>query len=225
MESIEESGVRNYVREKRLQALKTLMTINGRYNEVIKELKDRREVIAKQRYDGEITLQQYWDSRMELEDRIQAMTEKRDEVVKRIITLLPKTKADTRYIKDKEEPQVKETISEEDGLHEPKAKKTTLEKEIVKEEEPEEEDDSETEEAKTLDTIDAEIESEKAQEIVVVKEKSDTQLDSEESRAEEANSGDAENKGAATEESENGESEEGETETLEINDDAKETRI
>ncbi len=92
MESIEESGVLNYVRERRLQVLKTLMTMNGRYNEILKKLKDKREIIANQRYDGEITLREYWDSRMNLEDRIQAVTEKRDDVVKRIITLLPKTR-------------------------------------------------------------------------------------------------------------------------------------
>ena len=92
MESIEKGGVQNYVREKRLQTLKTLMTINGRYNDILKDLKDRREVIAKQRYSGEISLKEYWDSRILLEDKIQTVTDKRDEAVKKIITLLPKTK-------------------------------------------------------------------------------------------------------------------------------------
>ena len=97
MESIEETGIRSYVREKRLKALNTLMTMNGRYNEILKKPKEKREVIAKQRYDGKITLREYWDSRMSLEDRIQAVTERRDEVVKRIITILPKTQEDTSY--------------------------------------------------------------------------------------------------------------------------------
>jgi len=103
------------------------MTINGRYNEILKKLKEKREDIAKERYDGKITLREYWDSRMSLEDRIQAVTDKRDEVVKKIITLLPKTKGEVTHSKEeKKEIRSKERVPNDEIAEEAEPEETVV---------------------------------------------------------------------------------------------------
>ena len=49
MESLEATGILNYLREKRLKTLKNLMTLNGRYNLFLNELREQRGEIADQR--------------------------------------------------------------------------------------------------------------------------------------------------------------------------------
>ncbi|MCK5152303.1 MAG: hypothetical protein KAQ65_10690 [Candidatus Thorarchaeota archaeon] len=92
MESLEATGIHNYLREKRLKTLKNLMTLNGRYNLFLNELREQRGEIADQRKKGEIGLKKFWDMRMNLEDRIQDIERKRDEVVKQIVAIFPKTR-------------------------------------------------------------------------------------------------------------------------------------
>lgn len=92
MESLEAAAIRNYLREKRVKQLANMMTLNGKYNDFLKELREKREIIATQRRKGEIGLREFWDARMNLEDQIRDIEEKRDEVVKQIVTLFPKTK-------------------------------------------------------------------------------------------------------------------------------------
>ncbi|MHA2423353.1 MAG: hypothetical protein ACXAEF_01080 [Candidatus Thorarchaeota archaeon] len=92
MESLEASAIRNYVREKRLKTLKTLMTINGSYNSILNELRAKREEISDLRLKGEIGLREFWDSRMNVEDRIKDTETKRDLIAKQIVALLSKTK-------------------------------------------------------------------------------------------------------------------------------------
>ena len=92
MESLEAAAIRNYLREKRIKELANLMTLNGKYNEFLKELRNRREGIAKKRSRGEIGLREFWDARMNLEDQISDIEGKRDAVVKQIVTIFPKTR-------------------------------------------------------------------------------------------------------------------------------------
>ena len=92
MESLEADAIRNYLREKRLKTLKALMTLNGSYNSQLSELRDERGEISEQRMKGEIGLREFWDLRMNLEDRIQEIESKRDMVAKQIVSLVAKTK-------------------------------------------------------------------------------------------------------------------------------------
>jgi len=92
MESLEATAIRNYLREKRIKTLKNLMVLNGKYNEFLKDLRARRETIAQERMKGELGIREFWDKRMNLEDQIQDIEEKRDVVVKQIVTIFPKTK-------------------------------------------------------------------------------------------------------------------------------------
>ncbi len=92
MESLEATAIRNYLREKRLKTLKNLMTLNGRYNLYLNELREKRGEIAEQRKKGLIELREFWDMRMNLEDRIQDIERKRNEVVKQIVAIFPKTR-------------------------------------------------------------------------------------------------------------------------------------
>ncbi|MDF1539508.1 MAG: hypothetical protein P1Q69_11470 [Candidatus Thorarchaeota archaeon] len=92
MESLEAAAIRNYLRDKRIKTLQNLMTLNGEYNEFLKELRERREIIAKERSRGQIGLREFWDARVNLEDQIRDIEEKRDDVVKQIVMIFPKTK-------------------------------------------------------------------------------------------------------------------------------------
>jgi hypothetical protein len=68
------------------------MTLNGRFNLLLNELREKREDIAEQRRKGDIGLKEFWNLRMNLEDHIQDTETKRDLVVKQIVALFPKTK-------------------------------------------------------------------------------------------------------------------------------------
>ncbi len=92
MESLEADAIRNYLREKRLKTLNNLMILNGKYNTYLNELKDKRGELAERRRTGEIGLKEFWNMRVDLEERIQDIEEKRDEVVKKIVAIFPKTK-------------------------------------------------------------------------------------------------------------------------------------
>lgn len=92
MESVEAAAIRNYLREKRLKTLKNLMKLNGQYNLFLNELREKRGGISEQRKKGYVGIREFWDMRMNLEDRIRDLQKKRDEVVKQIVAIFPKTR-------------------------------------------------------------------------------------------------------------------------------------
>ena len=68
------------------------MALNGSYNSLLNELREKRAEISDQRIKGEIGLREFWDLRMSVEDRIQDIETKRDLVAKQIVSLLSKTR-------------------------------------------------------------------------------------------------------------------------------------
>jgi hypothetical protein len=66
-------------------AIKALNFTLRVYNDLLSELRDKRNQINLQREQKEIDFRQYWDLRMGLECRIQDTIEKRDAVMREMV--------------------------------------------------------------------------------------------------------------------------------------------